>query len=222
MSFEHLGPRGVCRVCGEPARKKSAFYCLEHAPVKPDRVTTPPRDRKRPAEVPEIIEVIDKATPTRATASAPGQREWGKLLGEIIGYLSVMVAVRMVDHRVEKVGLEQAEAMATDLALSDDEAEKISKPLSRILARSALNKRYGRSIMDNADVLQAFFVLKDFYDRCQPYMAEKREIRKLEQMAQRPSPPPNQGVQPNGFETWQHPSQSQQPPPFGGFGLPNN
>lgn len=218
--FQNLGERGICKICGEKARKGSAYYCVEHTPIKPTKVISP-EDKARKADIPEVVEIVASKTPTRATTNAPSMKEWSGLLGELMAYISVVIAAKAVSHKaIDAQSTIEAEEQASQIALSDDEADKIVKPISRIIARSAVNKRYGRQIMDNSDLLQAVFVMKDFYDRVQPFLAEKREIKKLQKMAERPSPT-IQEVQPNGNQSWQY-TTFEAGPNYRGFGLPNS
>lgn len=184
--------RGMCNSpgCDKAARKGSGYYCEEHAPAKKApakrKATATAKDPEATArEV--LVDALDKPTPTNS-AKPPTLKEWDALLGPLIVLLTSTVAFRALSHRDQPdLSPEERDALNKEyerLCLSDDEAEQLAKPLTRLLASSSVNEKWGRALMNNADLLMAAWVAWDFSQRVRPYYAEKRIAKRQARQAQ--------------------------------------
>jgi len=183
--------RGQCNAdgCDRPARKGSAYYCDEHSgqarakrPIKggakareaAEDVTTPAREIASIA----LDQRNDKAPPTKA----PTMDEWEKVLFPILIFLTHTIAFGAVSHR-QQPGMtpdERAEVEATyeALCMSDDDVAAVMHPLVRMWTRTSVNEKYGRYLLENADIVFAAYVLFEWGRALKPFYAEKRQVKK--------------------------------------------
>jgi hypothetical protein len=87
------------------------------------------------------------------------------------------------------------DALVDHLALSQNEAKEVAYPFGRALGNSGLNKRIGRSVVDNIDVASSVSVLLVIGVRYKQYFTQRKEAyTRLPQgstpQATQPSPAP--------------------------------
>ncbi len=161
--------RGRCRVCGEAATTERSTYCADHKTPQsrssqtgvtdtlPKAGTTP----ERPVGV-ERPKQSQGRTPT-GRKGAPSADEWSsKIFDKSVILVTAMVAASAV--RRYNVN-DPDDKIADTLTATDDEARRIARPVSRFMAGTNLNRRVGRKVLDNSDLLDAGFALYDWYDR---------------------------------------------------------
>lgn len=139
---------GVCRVCGAEAASRAGTYCEEHRTRAPKGSGT---------------STVAKAQRTPRKGVAPTGDEWsGKLFGKAVLILTSLFAA----SSIRRYNINDPNEQIQDaLTATDEECRAIAKPLGRVLAGTSFNKRYGRKVLDNSDLLDAGFALYDWYDR---------------------------------------------------------
>lgn len=117
-------------------------------------------------------------------------------------------------------GQKQRDIVIDLLTLDEQSAKSAMVPFARAAAGTRLNKRYGRAVVDNVDVLGALFdlglLLKNWNDYLQMRRELTAELRRRAESAPRlsmapaptetaaaaaPSPSPQNGARPPGFPT---------------------
>jgi hypothetical protein len=149
---------GVCRVCGDEATGPNATYCAEHRTRQP-RATEGGTD-SQPSQPTGTAKVL---RPSRSGKGAPTADEWNnKLFQKVVGAFTDVVASQLV----RRYNLNDPTGeIADSLAMTNEEAGRVAKPIGRFMAGTALNKRIGRKVLDNSDLVDAAFAMYDWYDR---------------------------------------------------------
>jgi hypothetical protein len=176
----------VCRVCGWKAASKGGL--TRHKNVSgPNHL--PPKSHKRRIETAAdayragkdaLEEISDgKVTP-------PSIDELNRALARLVntGTMAAASYVCETDPRLRS-DLEIDEAVE-DLTLTGTEAQQVTFPVARMIGRSKVNKRYGRTIVENVEVGESLAVLVSVTLRWRRYMGGRREAIRSE----RPLPPP--------------------------------
>ncbi len=186
--------KGECNKaeCDKPARSKNAFYCVEHQPIKSPRRAKKTSKAFQP-EAPArevIVEAVSSAASSTPSKSEkpPSASEWTNLIAPILALITSTVAYGALKHR-QSPDLSPEERKALDdeydrICLSDEEVNIITKPMSRLIAKSVINEKYGRVIVENADILMATWTLWEWGNRVRPYMREAKMVRKANRRAE--------------------------------------
>ena len=149
---------GVCRHCGDQASTPSSTYCDDHR-TKAQRegiVTTS-------TSLPTGTASVKRPERQPARGKTPSGDEWTtKVFDKGIIVLTTLFAASAI--RRYNVN-DPSGALEDELTATDEEARAIAKPLGRVMAASGLNKRYGRKVLDNSDLIDAGIALWDWYDR---------------------------------------------------------
>jgi hypothetical protein len=148
---------GVCRVCGDEAASPQGTYCADH------KTRQPRGEAAQPAQTQPSGTATVKRTRSPSGKGAPTADEWNnKLFRKVVGVVTDVVAANLV--RRYQINDPTGE-IAEQLSMTDDEAANVARPLGRAVAGSQLNRRIGRKVLDNSDLLDAGFALYDWYDR---------------------------------------------------------
>jgi ribosomal protein L40E len=190
---------GVCRVCGAEAPTDRATYCDEHKQARPKKGTA----RQAP-ETPAATESVKR--PPRPGKGAPSGDEWStKIFDKTVILLTALLAGSMV-RRYELN--DPDDAIADALTMTNDEARRVARPLGRFVAGTDLNKRYGRKVLDNSDLLDAGFALYDYVERVNSTLrglqAQQRPLASVSPIIPIPEERPDYG-------TAESPVEQQQP-----------
>lgn len=110
-------------------------------------------------------------------------------------------------------GEQYRDALVTDLALSQKGAEEVMAPIGRLLAPTKLNKRYGRTVVENVDAVGAFAELVTIGLRWRRAFRE-RDFRRLQMADVAPiNAVPVAGTAPPGAPAHTPPAEAQPMPP---------
>ncbi len=147
---------GVCRACGQEASTPQGTYCDEHKT----------RQRKTSGEGVAAPTGTDKVTPpkpVRTGKGAPSGDEWS---AKVFDKLCIMGTMLFAGAMVRRYNLNDPDdGIADSLAMTDDEARRVAKPLGRFMAGTKFSKTQGRKVLENSDLLDAAFALYDYTDR---------------------------------------------------------
>jgi hypothetical protein len=132
---------------------------------------------------PESMEALGEETPVVATAravadgvgggtGAPNATALARGLGRALG-LGTMVVAGMVVDGDPAIGDDEAQRdfLVDYLSLNDKVAVQMMGPVGKMLAPTNLNKRYGRKIVDNVDVIGAVSELLTLAQHWRKYLA---------------------------------------------------
>ncbi len=133
------------------------------------RTSTP-----RPAAI-EVIQGMARDAGAGKSKGVPTENELTKAMARAIGAASYAAASYAVetDRRLNTDALK--EQTIDYLALSPAGAADVAEPLGRAFARSPLNKRYGRAVVDNVDVVGSLAELTILVMHWRRYFAERGE-----------------------------------------------
>jgi len=153
---------GKCRKCGVDVTHPRQ-YCDDHRPAPP-----PPRkarDAKRARDNVEATKVRAIASDVMQSAGQPKRASvdaTSKLIGKILVYLTIFIAMALVRGDPSLENEEQQEAQVDALQLHEDDAKAIAHPLARALHPTKLWQRYGPALIEHSDVLDAIAALYDY------------------------------------------------------------
>ncbi len=136
--------RGICQVCETPVDGRS-FYCEDHKPKK----------AKAPQPVAEIagVEGAPPRPEPRNVRGNPKGNDYVEVFGPfILGAINSWYVIRMLERLPD--GL-ISEDEAEELIITQREFNSVLLPVARIFATTGVSKKYGKSALENADVLDA-------------------------------------------------------------------
>jgi len=90
------------------------------------------------------------------TAPAAGSSAWEGIVGNLLVLVLVRLALFLKDGNAEA---------AAPLTPTDEEVDILVKPIARVIAGTSLNRRYGRTIVENGDVLDALLLAGEMVPR---------------------------------------------------------
>lgn len=106
----------------------------------------------------------DERNNSRDKPDTPNFDEWRDFLGEVVlhwfGVAFVAVAMRGIPYHDI-----MSDADYEDIQLDDVELKAVARPFAHLLARSNLNTKYGRAIMNSRDSIEAMVVLFMYMQR---------------------------------------------------------
>lgn len=137
---------------------------------------------KNPIEqIREAGENVAKAAQKGAARKTkPTDDNWFDLLSVVVGY----VALLAVWWLTAGSGISSQER--SELEPNDEETESIARPLSRILARSSLNAKYGHNAMGFADYILLAAALTMYTQRLAPRVQAKVKDARARNAEKRP------------------------------------
>jgi hypothetical protein len=133
------------------------------------------KSEPRPVLVEALKGMADEAAAGSGRKGPPASEELTKALARGIGTLSMAAAIYAVetDRRLDTDELK--EQNVNYLSLTPRAAHDLAEPLGSALYRSPLNKKYGRAIVDNIDVIGSLAELTIITLHWRRYFAERRE-----------------------------------------------
>lgn len=129
--------------------------------------------------------VHESASQVRGTG-VPRAADLGNALGRGLSVVTLMAAGWAVDSdpaiqaavanpETAQLAADQKDALVRLLSLSEDAAAKIAAPFGRLIAPTALNRKYGRTLVDNTDLGPAVAELVDVGRAWAQFLALRRE-----------------------------------------------
>lgn len=141
------------------------------------RAGRPPIREEQPAPVKVAKAMAEEISPT--STAAPTATELTKAFARGIGTLSTLGAAYAAETDPTITSEADRDAVTDYLSLSPDAAKEIAYPFARVFGRTKLNKKYGRSVVDNIDVVSAGAELVQYAVRWRRYLGERKRRQGL-------------------------------------------
>lgn len=180
--ISHVDAKVLPRMLG--LHRKRAHGIAGSSPKKRPRGGRPPIREEQPAPVRVAKAMAEEISPTATTA--PSVADLTKALARGIGTLSTLGAAYAAETDPTISTEEDRDAVTDYLSLSPDAAKEIAYPFARVFGRTKLNKRYGRTVVDNIDVVSAGAELVQYAVRWRRYLGERRRRQGLTPPAPEP------------------------------------
>jgi hypothetical protein len=178
---------GHCRTCGE-AVKHPNQYCDAHRPAKkpPARATKKQASADRahknvtatPISIPGDIAAAggksERGAARRIRKSAPSVDQTASVLGRVLLYITVLIAIRLVSGDPDLHTEAEQEDQAKQLQLDDDQAKAIIHPIARLIQPTKLWATYGGYIIEHADVMDAAVALYEYGSTLVRYTRDRK------------------------------------------------
>ncbi len=176
---------GVCRVCGQQASTASSTYCPEHK-TRQSKSQSPGNGEGQTVS-PSGTQRVSR--PRASGRGAPNADEWSS---KVFTKVAIIITTLYASSMVSRMGINDPdEAIVDALSMTDDEARRVAKPIGRFIAGTDLNKRMGRKVLDNSDLLDAAFALYDWQQRSQAMLKQYQGTSPLAVVSPiRPNTPP--------------------------------
>lgn len=176
----------LCPECGEPfdtPLRLGAHRRSKHDVIgATNQASKGPKTRQRrrgrpPGESRPVIDAIkefaDEAGAGRGSGP-PTEDNLTRAFARSFAAVTMAGALYVVEDDPRLATDEQKEEAADHLMLSARGAHDIAEPFGRAFHRSPLNKRYGRALVDNVDLVGAVAELSIMALRWRRYMADRR------------------------------------------------
>jgi hypothetical protein len=169
----------VCPECGEDFDKaiKLGYHRRvahnvvgKHNKASPKGKSTTPR----PAAV-RVVEDMARDAGAGKGIGIPSETDLSRAMARAIGTATGAVAIYAVETDPRFGNNDALKEQTVDyLSPSKDEAMEIAAPLARAFSRSPLNKKYGRAVVDNIDVVGSIAALVTLSMHWRHFYADRR------------------------------------------------
>ena len=164
--------KGFCRVCGAELADKRREYCDEHraiAAAKSHKKKAPPRSSSAPSSRPARPErTVAQRMSTGGTAPVSDAKA-----AATIAKLLVVITLMLMWARVRRIGLpDPSGELVETLALTDEEAVEIARPLARFGNSTPTGARIIGPIARNEDIIGALFAMYEYNRRVDQILSE--------------------------------------------------
>lgn len=105
---------------------------------------------------------------------APSEKDLTKAFARGIGTISVLAASFAAETDPTITTEEDRDAVTDYLSLAPEAASEIAYPFAKAFGKSRLNKRYGRALVDNIDLVSAGAEIVNYAVRWRRYLGERR------------------------------------------------
>jgi hypothetical protein len=141
---ERQATKGFCVICGEPTGDGRRKYCDEHKSAS------------------NSVKVGPKSKSTSRTSKTASDDQLAASFGKLLLILSLVLAWYQL--RAKHV-LDPNGDIADRIAMSDEEAVAIARPIARSFNATSTGMRVGKQIVDNSDLIDAGFAVVQWYKR---------------------------------------------------------
>ncbi len=144
------------------------------------------------AEPPSIQRVIVDSVKSiqSPVAGPPTTDELKRALGKTVHGASVLAAIAQVETDPGPLTQEREDAIIDMLSLTPADAQTVVAPIAKIFHKTSLNAKYGRTVVENIDVLDSVAILFTMMRHWKTYRNERQ------QRAQALNPPEPQQLSP--------------------------
>lgn len=184
--------RGHCVECGVEVGK-NRYYCDTHRPAKKTAKPKAEREAERaaanlatPVQVPgHVAAAALPAGGGRGTVKAPTVDATAKVLGRLLMYVTIIIAMGLVGRDPTLSTEAEREAQVEQLRLDEDQATKMLHPVARFITPTRVWGTYGGHLIANADVIDALAALYDYFSTLARYRRERVARSPIEVTASR-------------------------------------
>jgi hypothetical protein len=144
--------KGICRVCGKPARSLTGTVCDDHDGRRKGG-NRGPRIGSKPG----------------SRSAAPSATDWSqKVFAKVVVALTYFLAIKMISDR----GIHDPnDQLAEGLGMTNEEAVTLTAPLGRLVASTEISKKHGRKVLENIDIFDAMFAFWDWQKRVNAFLS---------------------------------------------------
>lgn len=145
---------GSCKECGKELSDARAAWCPEHRPTGAAR--------------------IRKATGRKSKGGVSAAVETG--MSETVGKVLLILTLAYAYSALRTNGIPDPNGDIADaMALTDDEAVMIGRPLARLFMSTEQGRNIAPKIVDNRDLIDAMFAAWDWYSRTNKVLAQYKD-----------------------------------------------
>ncbi len=170
--------RGHCVECGAEAPNR--FYCDQHRPAKVNKTKAQRAADKAQATLATPVQVPGQVAAAglpagggKGTVKAPTVDATAKVLGRILMYVTIIIAMGLVARDPTLRTEAEREAQVEQLRLDEDQATKMLHPVARFLTPTKMWSSHGGHLIANADVIDALAALYDYFSGLARYRRER-------------------------------------------------
>lgn len=146
----------------------------QNTPTKRARKNAGPRlDTSDTEPVRNVSLITDAASAASKRKGTPSADDLTKVFTRVYEYATTYAATIVVESDPRDLNDDDRNRIATDLAGSPADGAAVLTPMARLLAKTSLNKQYGRDLIDNSDVLDAIFCAVAISARWRAYFRER-------------------------------------------------
>lgn len=201
--------RGKCKTCSIDI-PKNRYYCDEHRPaLMPKKPTAAQKRAKANLDKPAVTKIGAAATdiakgagggkaPSGGAKKAPTVDATAKVMGKVLMYVTILIAMRLVSSDPDLRTDADREAQAQEIQLDEAQAQAMIHPIARFVTPLGFWRAYGGHVIDNADIIDCVASIYDYFSGLARYSASLRR-RRLEldsiPVASRPAMPAHMPVQ---------------------------
>lgn len=216
----------TCTTCGEQVSGKAAgggfgsakaklglHNYRKHAAVKKSRTRSaqPGAPSARPIAV-EVISAMAEEAGSGKAQGPPTEDQVSRAFARGVGMVSVAVASYAADTDPRPFSEQEQEQLVDYLAIDPSSARDLMAPLGRAFHRSPMNKRFGRQVVDNVDVVASIAELGTIMLHWRRYFSERArwEVQAraggAQNVLQLPAPRPAAPTPPASVPSYQGPA----------------
>lgn len=158
-----------------PAPNPNLQAVIEAADANPEPAVSneepkqQPKQQTRAAKVVKVVADVAAAVDPRPSRKIPTADEWEKPFAKALVYGSVFYLWWLTtDDDGNEIDTREYE-------LDDERAELIVPPFARLFARTSLNRRYGRDLIENMDIVVSAVAVVTYVMDTRPLWRAKRE-----------------------------------------------
>jgi hypothetical protein len=147
--------------------------------------------KPKAGETPEPIEaprlsLVGALDSGRKRKGPPSLDDLNKALARIDGYVSTVAIGALVDADPRPLDEQTRGQLIEWMAPTTEECLSTWRPVARMFAGTELNKRYGRTVVDNVDAIDAVATVVERYRRISAYM-RRRDVTTPAQLSAVPN-----------------------------------
>lgn len=186
--------KGGGSVDGKLALHRANRHGYRNAERGRGRRQTRGRQREGGDSAHPVLALVDTAREELGDGKAPDAAALSRALGRMVNVASVAVASYAAETDPRDLTDSQREGIVTDLSLRRDAAEDLMAPIGRSIARSKLNAKYGKGIVENVETVTSVAEVAKLV------MHWRRYFRERDRAAKGFPPPPHVASYPGAVD----------------------
>lgn len=203
-------PRGAGSVNFKMGTHRRNIHGVKGTSKKAQRRGGPTEAEREAHPVTSVIR--DIAAEARGTKGAPTGDQLGDALGEGLGIATFSAAVLAIESD-RNIPAQIKQQMIDRLTLEPADAKALMRPVGKMLAPTSINRRFGRVVVDNIDIVGSIAAVAQLSWHWIEYMKFRREMAALAMAQMREAAASGQAPPGLAQVIPMSPAMPQQPPP---------